>query len=453
LGCDKNLVDSEIMLGLLSEAGHVVTDDEAAADVIVINTCGFIADATSEGVQTILEMSRQKREGNCRALIVAGCMVARYRDKIIKELPEVDAVVSPDEIQRILSVIEAALKPGAGSNAGAAADERFERLTREALYLKRAVSTAGHYAYLRIADGCDNRCTYCTIPSIRGAYRSRSPDGLLEEARMLAARGVKELILVAQDVSLYGVDFLDADKGTAEKSARLPLLLRRLSEIPGIEWLRLMYCYPEHITAELIAEMSANPKICHYIDMPVQHSADSVLKRMGRGSTGAGLRAVVAALRRAMPDICLRTTLIAGFPGETEQEFEELLGFIRETRFDRLGVFAYSREEGTPAYSMKGQLTKPVKERRRKALMKEQAAVSQEKCGGFIGKTLRVITDGYIPEEGVYCGRSYRDCPDVDGIVFFTCGWELIAGDFVDVKIKSAKEYDLIGEAVYESAQ
>jgi len=438
LGCDKNLVDSEIMLGLLAEAGHAITDDETAAEVIVINTCGFIADATNEGVKTILEAARQKTEGKCRALVVAGCMVARYRDKIMQELPEVDVIMSPDDTPRIVSVIEKA-----------AGGERFALISDkggapEELHRKRLLSGAGHFAYLRVADGCDNRCTYCTIPSIRGAYRSRTADSLAEEAETLAARGVKELILVAQDVALYGADLADE----IPKNERLPRLLRRLSAIPGVEWIRLMYCYPEHITPELIGEMASNAKICHYIDMPVQHSADTVLRRMGRAGTNAGLRAVIADLRAAMPDICIRTTLIAGFPGESEEEFGELLNFVREARFDRLGVFAYSREDGTPAYKMKGQLTKPVKERRRKALMKAQAAVSAQKCAALVGRTLRVITDGYIAEDGVWCGRSWRDCPDVDGMVFFACDWQPLTGDFVDVTITSAGEYDLIGEAV-----
>ncbi|MCL2461829.1 MAG: 30S ribosomal protein S12 methylthiotransferase RimO [Defluviitaleaceae bacterium] len=446
LGCDKNLVDSEVMLGVIAENGHNLVSDPAEAEIIVVNTCGFIAPAVKEGIQSVLEMARQKAEGRCRALVVTGCMAERYRDQILAEFPEVDAVVGAGAFREVGQAVEDALR---GHSAEVILSDKTVR-PDEALAGKRVLSGAGYMAYLKIAEGCDNRCAYCTIPSIRGPYRSRTMESLIAEAEALARRGARELILVAQDTAQYGVDLYG-------KSV-LHELAAGLSKIDGIAWIRVMYAYPEYITDEFVAEMAANPKICHYLDMPVQHCDDGVLRRMGRRSASAGLDAIIAKLRREMPDICLRTTLITGFPGETEEEFGRLREFVERTRFDRLGVFAYSREEGTRAYKMSGQLGERVKKRRRDEILSLQSGISREINETYIGKTLKVIVDGSISHDGtpfvfaapeetgrVYCGRSYRDSYEVDGMVFFTSEEELLSGEFVDAEIVGVSEYDLMG--------
>ncbi len=419
LGCDKNLVDSEVMLGLLAQSGHNVTYSEEEADLFVVNTCGFISDATKESIDNILRIVELKTEN--QKLIVTGCMVSRYKDDILRDMPEVDEVLTTDEFKTRLE------------------EESGRRDSQP-----RQVST-GHFAYLKIADGCDNFCAYCTIPSIRGPYKSREPDSLIEEAKSLAQGGVRELILVAQDTSLYGSD-LKTDTSLAK-------LIRGLSEISGIEWIRVMYAYPEHISEEFIDEIASNPKLVKYLDMPVQHCNDEILKAMRRGGSRQRLVDIIQNLRKRVPDIALRTTLITGLPGETDEIFDELYKFVEECRFDRLGVFAYSKEAGTDAAKMKGQVNKSVKESRRDALMKLQQDISlginQEK----VGKTFRVITDGYLPEDGVYCGRTSADAYEVDGMVFFDSEITLNSGDFVDVKITNASEYDLEGVCVSESAQ
>jgi len=432
LGCDKNLVDSEMLLGLLAEAGHQLVFDEEEADAIIVNTCSFIADATDESVQQTLRLAEYKA-GRCKALVVAGCMAVRYGEETLEEIPEVDAIITPDEYKSIVHLIDKL--SGTRNNLSELPNKQP---ADESDYLKRIPATPQHFAYLKIAEGCDNCCTYCTIPSIRGRYISRSIEGLVSEAQVLAKKGVKELILVAQDTALYGKDLYG--------EPQLHVLLQKLSNIDGMIRLRIMYCYPEHLTDELVSEMANNPKVCHYLDMPIQHGCSSVLKRMGRQGTSEDIKTAVTKLRDAMPDIVLRTSIIVGFPGETDEEFDELLQFIRDIRFDRLGVFAYSREDGTPAAKMKGQLTKAVKQDRLKQLMRLQQRISAEKCQALIGQELEVVVDGYLPADGIYCGRSFMDSYDVDGLVFFESDRELMAGELCRVKVTGGSEYDLKGE-------
>lgn len=433
LGCDKNLVDSEHMIAKLCAAGYTLTDDEDEADVVLINTCCFIHDAKTESIDTILEMARLK-DKRLKALIVCGCLAQRYREEIKKEIPEVDAIVGTDEADRIVEITDRAVKGG---------DEG----TGDGLHnsSKRIITTPGHYEYLKIAEGCDKHCTYCIIPKLRGTYRSVPMEDLLEEAESLAKSGVKELIIVAQETTLYGVDLYGEKK--------LPELLCKLSGIEGIRWIRILYAYPEEITDELIEVMSTNPKICRYIDMPIQSGSDGVLGRMGRLTSSRDIRDVIARLRDKMPDICIRTTLITGFPGETSKDHEETYRFVNEMEFDRLGVFTYSAEEGTPAYDMKDQIDEEVKKERQAELYELQQAISYETGLTFIGKTMEVIVDGYLPEDDVYVARSYRDAPDIDGMIFVYSGRELETGDMVKVKIRDAKEYDLEGELIDESAE
>ena len=435
LGCDKNLIDSEIMLGLIDECGYIITDDPANADIIIINSCGFIMEATQEAIDKILEAADNKETGVCKGIIVTGCMAQRYKDEIFESLPEVDAVVGTGDFEKIGDVIKAIL--GGQKQVKLVTD--CDHTLLETNSYKRIVTTTGGFGYLKIAEGCDNHCTYCTIPSLRGKYRSRTVNSLVNEAEILAKKGVRELIIVAQDISLYGKDIY------GEKM--LHILLKRLSEIEEIKWIRLLYCYPENIYPELIEEMRTNGKILHYLDMPIQHSADRILRLMGRKSDNASLRKIISDLREAMPDICLRTTLIVGFPDETEEDFKELCDFIKEIKFDRLGVFTYSREDGTPAYNMPNQIDETLKAERKEYILELQKSISAEICESFIGKTLEVIVEGRLEnEDGVYCGRSYRDCYEIDGFVFFDSAEELIAGDFYDIKITSAGDYDLIGE-------
>lgn len=437
LGCDKNLIDSEIMLGLIDEEGYTITYDDSEADIIIINSCGFIMDANQEAIDKVLEMADYKRDGQCKALIVTGCMAQRYKDEIFEALPEVDAVVGTGDFESIGNVIKRLLD---GEKQVELVTDKEHLLNPDNSY-KRIITTTGGFSYLKIAEGCDNHCTYCTIPSLRGHYRSRTIDSLVKEAKILASKGVRELILIAQDTSLYGSDIY------GKKS--LPELLRKLSEIEDIKWLRILYCYPENITDELIDEMASNPKVLHYLDMPIQHSEDRILKLMGRRSTNAGLKEIIGKMREKMPDMCIRTTLITGFPSETEEEFKAQCNFIEEVKFDRLGVFTYSSEDGTPAARMDNQIDEDVKAERKDYLLQVQKSVSADICQKYVGKVLEVIVEGKIEgDDNVYCGRSYRDCYEIDGFVFFKSEDDLLAGDFYNIKITEAGDYDLIGERI-----
>lgn len=433
LGCDKNLVDSEVMLGLLRDKGYSLTSDESEADVIVINTCCFIHDAKEESIQTILEMAELKKLGRLKALLVTGCLAQRYRTDIIREIPEVDAVLGTTAFDKIAETIDEVLM---GKKTECYADIDALALPET----NRVNTTGGYYSYLKIAEGCNKHCTYCIIPSLRGNYRSIPMERLVKEAQFLAEGGVKELTLIAQETTVYGIDLYG--------KKMLPELLNRLCEIEGIEWIRLLYCYPEEITDELIETIKRQPKICHYLDMPIQHAADSVLKRMGRRTTHKELDELIAKLRREIPDIALRTSLITGFPQETEEEHKELVEFVKNAGFERLGVFTYSKEENTPAAKMKGQITKKVKVQRQKELMKLQQQISKHRGEEKIGKTIRVMIEGKLPEDDIFIGRSYMDAPNVDGFVFVHSKDSYLSGEFADVKITQAKEYDLVGEAI-----
>ncbi len=433
LGCDKNLVDSEMMMGLLRNRGYEFTDDEMQADVIVVNTCGFINDAKEESINTILNMAQYK-EHNLKALIVAGCLAERYKNEIMDELPEIDAIVGTTAFDKIVDVIDGVL---AGQKENALDD--INRLCRPDT--DRIISTGGYYSYLKIAEGCDKRCTYCSIPMIRGNFRSVPMEELLEEAEYLAGKGVKELILVAQETTLYGKDLYGEKK--------LPELLKRLCEVKGIEWIRLLYCYPEEITDELIEVIRVQKKICKYIDIPIQHASDAILKKMGRRTNNAELRAIIGRLREAIPEICIRTTLITGFPGESEEDHEILMDFVDEMEFDRLGVFTYSAEEDTAAARMEGQLDEEVKLTRRDEIMELQQEISIDKSSRYVDEVLEVIIEGQAADEdALYVGRSYMDAPGVDGYVFIKSEEELMSGDFARVRITKALEYDLIGELI-----
>ncbi len=437
LGCDKNLIDSEIMLGLIDREGYIITNDDSDADIIIINSCGFIMEANQEAINKVLEVADYKINGKCRGIIVTGCMAQRYKDEIFKSLPEVDAVVGTGDFENIGKVIKYIID---GQKQVKLVTDKNHILNDENSY-KRIVTTTGGFAYIKIAEGCDNHCTYCTIPSLRGKYRSRTISSLVKEAEILAGQGVRELILIAQDTSMYGLDLY------GEKS--LDKLLSKLSEIEDIHWIRILYCYPENITEKLIDEMAENKKVLHYIDMPIQHSEDRILKLMGRKSTNARLKEIIKKLRAKMPDICIRTTLITGFPTETEEEFKAQCDFLEEIKFDRLGVFAYSPEDGTPAAKMQGQIDDDIKLERKEYLMSVQENVSADICSKFIGKTLEVIVEGKIEgEDNLYCGRSYRDCYEIDGFVFFKSEDTLLAGDFYNIKINEAGVHDLIGEII-----
>jgi len=438
LGCDKNLVDSEKMLGLLADRGFSFTDDEREAEVIVVNTCCFIGDAKEESIQTLLEMGKMKTEGRCKVLIAAGCLAQRYRDEVLTEMPEVDGIIGTTNYDQIIAVVEETLK-GQKINRLGNIDELPKADTR------RQLTTGGHYAYLKIAEGCDKHCTYCVIPSVRGKFRSVPMEDLISEAKTLADKGVRELILVAQETTLYGNDLYG--------KKRLPDLLRELAKIDGIYWIRILYCYPEEITDELIQTIKEEPKVCHYLDIPIQHCSDRVLKRMGRRTNQQQLRDMVEKLRREIPDIALRTTLIAGFPGETEDDHEEMMVFVDEMEFDRLGVFAYSREEDTPAAVMPDQVDDEQKEIWREELMELQQEVSSDRTADKVGAVVEAIVEGKVADENVYVGRTYMDAPGVDGYVFVYTDEELMSGQFVDVRITGALEYDLIGELNDESAK
>ena len=439
LGCDKNLVDSENMLGILSEQGCGFTDDEEEADVIVVNSCCFIGDAKEESINTILQMGqlRTDPEKKCRALIVTGCLAQRYADEIRKEIPEVDACIGTTAYDRIASVLSRVLK-GEQVRELEDIDRQVEPTGR------RVITTGGYYSYLKIAEGCNKSCTYCIIPSLRGRYRSVPMESLVKEAEYLAGKGVKELILVAQETTLYGVDLYG--------KKTLPELLKKLCKVEGLEWIRLMYCYPEEITDELIEVIRDESRICKYIDMPIQHASDKVLSRMGRRTNRAELTGLIRKLRDRIPDIAIRTTLITGFPGEDEEDMDILLDFVNETEFTRLGVFAYSAEEGTKAAEMEGQTDEEVKESRRDEVMELQQEIAYEHAESMKGRELDVMIEGRLVDEDVYAARTYMDAPGVDGMLFLSSERELMSGDIVRVRVTGANEYDLIGELCDESA-
>ena len=435
LGCDKNLADSEEMLGLLTANGHEIVDSEDEADGIVINTCCFIHDAKEESINTILEMAEYKKQGTCKALIVTGCMAQRYKEEIIQEIPEVDAVLGTTSYGDIVKALNEA-----------AAGNHFEEYN-DINFLpedsgRRVLTTGGHFGYLKIAEGCDKHCTYCIIPSLRGKFRSVPEERLLAQAEYMASQGVKELILVAQETTVYGTDLYGRKT--------LHLLLRKLCRISGIRWIRILYCYPEEIYDELIQVMKEEKKICHYLDLPIQHCSDRILKRMGRRTSKAQLIEIISTLRKEIPDIALRTSLITGFPGETEEDHQELMEFVDEIEFDRLGVFTYSPEEGTPAASMPDQVPEEVKEERRDEIMALQQEISLDKGNERIGQEMLVMIEGKVSGESAYIGRTYADAPKVDGYMFVQTGELMVTGDFARVRVTGALEYDLIGELADE---
>lgn len=440
LGCDKNLADTEMMLGILQKKGYSFTDDENEAEIAVVNTCCFIGDAKEESINTVLELAELKKTGQLKALIATGCLAQRYQGEVRREIPEVDAIVGTTAAEEIADAVENALAGKGGSY--------FRDLdAAPAVRRDRVVTTGGHFAYLKIAEGCNKRCTYCIIPKVRGKYRSIPMEALVEQAETLAEGGVRELILVAQETTLYGVDLY------GKKS--LPELLHRLAQIGGIYWLRILYCYPEEITEELIETIAAEPKVCHYLDIPIQHASDNVLKRMGRRTGQEELRRRIERLRERIPDICLRTTLISGFPGETQEDYEELYRFVNEMEFDRLGVFPYSQEEDTAAADMPDQIDEKFKEARRDELMELQQAIAFEKAENMIGRVLTVMVEGKVADEDdidshVYVTRTYRDAPKVDGYLFLNTSATLMTGDFVRVLVTDYSEYDLIGEMYHE---
>lgn len=435
LGCDKNLVDSEVMLGLLQDKGYEITNEEKQADVVVINTCCFIHDAKEESIENIIEYGKLKETGNLKGLIITGCLAERYKDEIRKELPEVDAILGTMSTEAIVDAVEQTLQ--------GAQFEHYEDINFLAPSHEKRVITSGTYmGYLKIAEGCNKRCTYCIIPKVRGSYRSVPMEDLVAQARYLVSNGITEICLVAQETTLYGIDIY------GEK--QLPQLLRKLSEIEELQWIRLLYCYPEEITKELVAEIRDNPKVCHYIDMPLQHSEDAILKRMGRRTTKEEIKKTIAYIREQIPDIVLRTSLITGFPGETQEEHEALLEFIDEVEFNHLGVFTYSPEEDTVAATFENQIEESLKEQWRDEIMELQQEISYDLNATMLGKTLKVIVEGYLYKEQMYTCRSYMDAPGVDGCVFVASEEELLTGDFIDVKITDFNEYDMIGERIYE---
>lgn len=434
LGCDKNLVDSEMMITNLRKSGYILTDEASEADVIVVNTCCFIGDAKEESINTLLELAEYK-EDRCKLLVAAGCLAQRYHEEIKEDIPEVDLIVGTMGYEKLTEKIEEAL-----NNKGVVVESLEDINYLPTPLTDRDSMSGGYYAYLKIAEGCDKCCTYCVIPKVRGKYRSVPMDNLIEQAEHLVENGAKEIILVAQETTLYGKDLY------GEKS--LPKLLRRLSEIEELRWIRILYCYPEEITDELIDTIAELPKVCNYLDIPIQHGSDNILKKMGRWTDKNEIISIVDRLRKKIPDIALRTTLITGFPGETEEDFEELKEFVKKLRFDRLGVFTYSREEDTPAAEMEGQVPEDVKEARRDEIMEIQQEIAFEKGKERIGDDFDVMIEGSLPDEEVYIARTYMDAPDVDGYVFISSDWHLDSGDFVKVEITGAKEYDLIGDIV-----
>lgn len=435
LGCDKNLVDTEMMLGQLYEKGYEFTDDETQADIVVVNTCCFIGDAKEESINTLLGMAELRKNGSLKALIASGCLAQRYREEIQTEIPEVDAIIGTMAIDEIVRTVEEVLA-GQRSN-------HYKDLNGTPVYgKKRIVTTGGHYAYMKIAEGCDKHCTYCIIPKVRGGYRSVPMESLIKEAEELAENGVRELILVAQETTLYGKDLY------GKKS--LPELLHRLAAVDGIRWIRILYCYPEEIDDALIDAIKSEEKVCHYLDIPIQHASDAILQRMGRHTTRADLEHMIEKLRTEIPDICLRTTLISGFPGETEEDHEENLAFVNDMEFDRLGVFPYSQEEDTAAALMEGQIDEELKVQRQGEIMELQQEIAFEKAEDMVGRVLTVMVEGKIAEEDAYVTRTYRDAPGVDGYLFLNTGANLMTGDFVKVRVTGSNEYDLIGEIEHE---
>ena len=432
LGCDKNLVDSEHMLGDLIDSGFSICDSEEEADIIVVNTCSFIADAMEESIQTIIDLGSYKENGHLQGLIVTGCLAERFTDDILKDLPEVDAIIGTNSYDELVKAINIVLEKNGKKPVF---KKELVGLPRDG---RRVLTTGGHYAYLKIAEGCNKRCTYCAIPYIRGNYRSVPMEALIAEAKNLAEGGVKELILVAQETTVYGIDIY------GEKS--LTKLLHELCKIEGIEWIRILYAYPEEITDDLIECMASEPKICHYIDMPIQHCNDDILKKMGRKTNKKDIMDIAARLRAAMPDISLRTTLICGFPGETEAMHQELLTFIKDMSFDRLGAFAYSKEDGTVAATMDNQVDDELKLKWQDEVMLCQKDISLSNNEKYIGRVLKVFIEGKLPEDGVFIGRTYRDTPSVDGFIFVNSDTELVSGQFVDVEVTGYDEYDLIGD-------
>lgn len=430
LGCDKNLVDTEMMLGMLSEKGHTFTDDENEAEIIVVNTCCFIGDAKEESIQTLIELGQLKENGNLKLLVAAGCLAQRYHDEIKTEIPEVDVIVGTMAIDKVTDAIDAYFKNGTNCY--------IEDINRSVYGKKRIVTTGGHYAYLKIAEGCDKHCTYCVIPKVRGDFRSVPMETLLEEAQTLVDNGVKEIILVAQETTVYGTDLYG-------KKA-LPELLSKLCQINGLYWVRLMYCYPEEITMELVQTITREPKICNYLDLPIQHASDTILRRMGRRTNQQQLREKIEMIRKEIPNVTLRTSLIAGFPGETQEDHETMMEFVDEIEFDRLGVFTYSPEEDTPAASFPDQIAEEQKSDWQADIMELQQEIAFEKAENMVGQTLLVMIEGKVADENAYVARSEKDAPNVDGLVFVNTGLELMTGDFVKVVITGSYEYDLIGE-------
>ena len=431
LGCDKNLVDTEMMLGMLAEKGYQFTDDEQEAEIVVVNTCCFIGDAKEESINTLIEIGRLKETANVKMLIAAGCLAQRYRKEIREQIPEVDVIIGTMAIDKIVEAVEEYQTKQYTTFV-----EDIDRTPVSGK--KRVVTTGGHYAYMKIAEGCDKRCSYCIIPKVRGSYRSIPMETLLKEANTLAEQGVKELILVAQETTLYGTDLY------GKKS--LPELLRKLSEIRGLYWIRILYCYPEEITEELIDTIAELPKVCHYLDIPIQHASDKILKRMGRRTNQQQLKDKIAMIRSKIPDMCLRTTLITGFPGESQEDHEQSMAFVDEMEFDRLGVFTYSAEEDTPAAGFPDQIEEEVKKDRQADIMELQQEIAFEKAEGMTGQDVLVMIEGKVADENAYVGRTYKDAPNVDGLVFVNTDRELRTGDFVPVHIAGSYEYDLIGE-------
>lgn len=431
LGCDKNLVDTEMMLGMLAEKGYQFTDDEQEAEIVVVNTCCFIGDAKEESINTLIEIGRLKETANVKMLIAAGCLAQRYRKEIREQIPEVDVIIGTMAIDKIVEAVEEYQTKQYTTFV-----EDIDRTPVSGK--KRVVTTGGHYAYMKIAEGCDKRCSYCIIPKVRGSYRSIPMETLLKEANTLVEQGVKELILVAQETTLYGTDLY------GKKS--LPELLRKLSEIRGLYWIRILYCYPEEITEELIDTIVELPKVCHYLDIPIQHASDKILKRMGRRTNQQQLKDKIAMIRSKIPDMCLRTTLITGFPGESQEDHEQSMAFVDEMEFDRLGVFTYSAEEDTPAAGFPDQIEEEVKKDRQADIMELQQEIAFEKAEGMTGQDVLVMIEGKVADENAYVGRTYKDAPNVDGLVFVNTDRELMTGDFVPVHITGSYEYDLIGE-------
>lgn len=438
LGCDKNLVDSEVMLGYINKVGLTITDDETVADIIIINTCSFIHDAKEESIETILEMAKYKEHGSCKGIIVTGCLTERYKEELLKEIPEIDGALGTSNYDEIVETIEQVL------NKKKVVSFKNIDYTPET-FVERMVNMTVPYAYLKIAEGCNNRCSYCIIPDLRGRVRSRTIESLVKETKYLVRQGKQEIILVAQDLTKYGIDIY--------KEKALPKLLKALCQIEDLKWVRLLYCYPEDITDELITVMAEEEKILHYIDMPIQHINDTILNNMYRRSDRHTIETVINKLRSRIPDICIRSTVIVGFPGETEEQFKELENFVEDYQLDRLGAFTYSIEEGTKAARMQGQLDEAIKIRRRDSLMALQQQISFKNNQKMLGKDIDVLIEGFIPDQGIYCGRCYKDAPDVDGMVFIDTEYELMTGQIVKVKVVEANEYDIIGVIADESSK